>query len=160
GRDGSELASGSLTCPACNIACRGPQWIECDGVPDVLFAFLDWNYGAPLPGHVCVACSRVWLRLPSDDFEARRELAKRFSDDGLSGRCGQCRLRITRLYVPPSGLVGLYDPSLSTNSTNAGDADALSEWAKTRVAELLLEICDNCGEATTRVARTGTRSIT
>jgi hypothetical protein len=146
-REGQQLPHSERRCPACDLPCRGPQPIECDGVPGMALAFLKHKYGAPLWGRVCARCGRVWLSLAPEDTEARTELAKRFPDSGPCPRCGQGRVRVTRLDVPHSGFAGLYEPAPAEPE---GEGNPYRQ--STRVAGLLVAVCDRCGEAATRIA--------
>lgn len=138
--DGPHLPASPLPCRACGSPCAGPLGVECFGVPGRPLAYLAAQYGAPLAGRLCRGCGRVWLSLHPDDAEGRRELAARFPDGGACGRCGRGRVRATRVDVPHAGFGGLYDPSVP-----AGPYKEPS-WA----ADLLVAVCDSCGEATAR----------
>jgi hypothetical protein len=135
--DGPHLPQSPVACPGCGASCLGPLAIECFGVPGPPLAYLADKFGAPLVGRLCGACGRVWLSLYPDDAEARRELAARFADDGSCARCGRGRLRTTRVDVPHGGFGGLYDPALPSGPYGA------PAW----VADLLVVVCDTCGEA-------------
>jgi hypothetical protein len=134
---GGGLPHSDLPCPACAGSCRGPQGIECDGVPGVMLAFLKPQYGAPLFGRLCVSCGLVWLTLHPEDAKARTELARRFPDSGPCPRCARGRLRVTGLDVPYSGFACVDEPGSSGRDR--------------RVARLLAAVCDVCGEASPRV---------
>jgi hypothetical protein len=138
--DGLYLPRSPLPCPACGSACCGPLAIECDGVGKPPLAYLAPKHGAPLAGQLCVACGRVWLSLYSDDADGRRELAARIADGGPCGRCGRGRLRATCVDVPYAGPGGLYDPSIRSGPYQS----------PARVADLLVVVCDSCGEAEAR----------
>lgn len=138
--DGSHLAGSPEPCRACGFACLGPITFESLGVPDQPLAYLGPQYGAPLVGRLCAACHLIWLSLYPDDDEARRELAGRFVDGGTCGRCGRGRLRATHVDVPHTGDGGLFDPEQPTGQYG-GPA-----W----VADLLVVVCDQCGEADAR----------
>lgn len=131
--EGQALAHADRSCPACRSACHGPIAIACDAAPDPVLAFLGNKYGAPLWSRLCVPCGKVWLSLHPEDAEARRELAGRFPDGGACTRCGEGRRRATTMDAPYSGEVRLQD--------------------KERVLDLLLAICDACGEAATEIDR-------
>jgi hypothetical protein len=139
--DGPHLPPSALACRACGSSCLGPLALESYGVPGQPLAYLAPKYGAPLAGRLCGRCGRTWLSLDPDDTEARRELAARFQDGGPCSRCEPGRLRVTRLDVPYSGFAGLYDPA--SPSGPYGEPS----WA----ADLLLVVCDSCGEAEARV---------
>jgi hypothetical protein len=140
GCDGPHLPVSPAACRACGSSCHGPLAFECYGVPGQPLAFLGPQYGGPLVGRLCGACHLVWLSLHPDDAEGRRELAARFPDGGTCDQCGRGRLRATRVDVPHAGYGGLYDPSQPTGQYG-GPA-----W----VADLLIVVCDSCGEATAR----------
>jgi hypothetical protein len=144
--DGPHLPRSPLSCPACASTCLGPIRIECFGVLGTLLAYLDRNYGAELDGRLCEGCGLVWLSLYPDDSEARRELVARFPSAGPCGRCGRGQLRVTRVDVPHAGFAGLYDPAVQTGRPlEAG-----------LVADLVVAVCDSCGEAETRGEWCGT----
>jgi hypothetical protein len=129
-----------LACPACGSSCLGPLAVECYGVPGPPLAYLAPKYGAPLVGRLCGECGRVWLSLYPDDAEGRRELAARVVDGGACGQCGGGRLRATRVDVPHGGFGRLYDPASPTGQ------HGVPGW----VADLLVVVCDSCGEAEAR----------
>lgn len=131
--EGQSLSPSDRGCPACRRACHGPIAIACDAVPDQVLAFLDNKYGAPLWSRLCVPCGKVWLRLDPEDAEARRELTRRFPDGGACTRCGEGQRRVTTMDAPYSGEVRLQDEA--------------------RALDLLLAICDSCGEAATELDR-------
>jgi hypothetical protein len=141
--EGRYLPHSSRLCPVCRSTCRGPLVIECDGVGSPPLAFLDHQYGAPLRGTLCSTCGRVWMHLVADDDEARTELARRFADSGPCMLCKRGRLRLTRVDVPHSGVAGLYQP--------APPAETGRHREPTRVADLLVAVCDSCGEAAVRL---------
>jgi hypothetical protein len=143
--DGPYLPRSPLPCLACNSSCHGPLAIECDGVAGPPLAFLAPKFGAPLVGRLCGECGRLWLSLHPDDAEARRELTARIPDGGPCGRCGQGRLRPTRVDVPHAGFGGLYDPSSPSGPYQE------PAWA----ADLLVVVCDVCGEAEARAGWPG-----
>jgi hypothetical protein len=93
-----------------------------------------------LIGRLCEVCGLTWLSLDPQDSEGRRELARRFSEGAVCGRCGQGHLRVTRVDVPHSDFAGLYDPGSPVG--RLGDAEL--------VADLLVAVCDSCGEAESR----------
>jgi hypothetical protein len=138
--DGPHLPRSPVSCLACGSPCLGPIGIECFGVPGPPLAYLAPKYGAPLVGRLCEKCGRVWLSLYPHDHEARRELAARIADGGCCGLCRQGRLRVTRVDVPYSGFAGLYDPASPTGHLGAAGL----------VADLLVAVCDSCGEAEAR----------
>jgi hypothetical protein len=146
--DGPHLPPSALPCPACGASCLGPLSVEWYGVPGPPLAYLAPKYGAPLAGRLCARCGRVWLSLHPDDAEARRELAARVPDGGPCGRCGRGRLRVTPLDVPYSGFAGLYDPA--SPSGPYGEP----AWA----ADLLVVVCDSCGEADARARWPGAQT--
>jgi hypothetical protein len=143
--DGPHLLPSPLLCRACEGPCVGPVSVEVFGGPGTPLAYLGPSYGAPLVARVCQGCGRVWLGLYPDDAEARRELATRFPDGRPCGRCGRGQLRATRVDVPHAGFAGLYDPS--SPSGPYGEPG----WA----ADLLVVVCDGCGEAETRAGWPG-----
>jgi hypothetical protein len=138
--DGPHLPRSARSCPACNTSCLGPLAVECFGVPGPPLAYLAPKFGAPLIGRLCSGCGRVWLSLNPDDAEARRELVTRFADSGPCGLCGMGRLRATRVDVPHGGFAGLFDPSSPSGSCGA------PAWA----ADLMVVVCDKCGESEPR----------
>jgi hypothetical protein len=75
----------------------------------------------------------VWLSLYAEDRKGRRELAARITDGGGCPSCSGGRLRVTRMDMPHDGYGGLFDPATSVC-----------------VADLLVAVCDTCGEAEAR----------
>jgi hypothetical protein len=140
GCDGPYLPTSPLACPACGSSCHGSLDFDCYGVPGRPLAYLAPKYGAPLSGRLCTACGRVGLSLFPEDAEARRELTARVADHGPCKRCGRGRLRLTRVDVPHAGFGGLFDPALPSGPYKT----------PTWVADLLVAICDACGEAEAR----------
>jgi len=135
--DGPHLPSSPLLCRVCGGPCLGPIAVEVFGGPGTLLAYLGPKFGAPLAARVCRRCGQVWLGLYREDTEARRELAARFPDGGPCDPCRRGRLRATRTDVPHAGFGGLYDPSSQSGPYGA------AAWA----ADLLVVVCDGCGEA-------------
>jgi hypothetical protein len=146
--DGPSLPRSLSACPACGSSCHGPLEFECYGVPGPPLAYLAPQYGAPLLGRLCSGCGRVWLSLFPDDAEARRELAARIADHGCCGRCGRGRLRLTRVDIPHADFGGLFDPALPSGPYGA----------PTWVADLLVAVCDACGEAEARAGWPGRKT--
>jgi hypothetical protein len=146
--EGRYLPHSSRRCPLCRLTCRSPLVIECDGVGSPPLAFLAPQYGAPLLGALCPSCGRVWMSLAADDEEARTELARRYPDGGSCGRCVRGRLRLTRVDVPHSGVAGLYRP--------VPPAEDGRHRHPACVADLLVAVCDFCGEAAVRLEAKGT----
>jgi hypothetical protein len=139
--DGPYLPQSPHACPACSGSCYGPLQFDIDGVPSAPLAYLAPKFGAPLIGRLCSACGQIWMSLYPDDYEARRELASRFASSGACSRCAVGQLRETNMDVPYSGLAGLFDATMPTGKYGA----------PTLVADLLVRVCDACGEALPRI---------
>lgn len=131
-------------CRACGRPCREPRYLETEGAPGMLLAFLEPKYGAPLWSHLCASCGRIWLGLDAGDALARTELAEQFPDAGRCECCGRGQLRVTRIDAPYCGQVGLWE---APGGGTPGMADG---GGGQRVAWLLIAVCDYCGAAETR----------
>ncbi len=143
--DGLHVPTSPLSCPVCDSTCLGPIVIEGFGVTGRPLAYLAPKFGAPLAARLCTECGRVWLSLYPDDSEARRELAARFPDGGSCPRCERGRLRPTRVDVSYAGFGSLCDPA-TPSGPYGGPA-----W----VGDLLIVVCDSCGETETRAGWPG-----
>lgn len=137
-QEGNGLPISSRHCPACNECCCGPLLLEIDAVPAGPMAFIEPKYGAGLCAWLCPSCGRVLLGLQPADSTGRSELASRFPDVGECSSCIRGRLRLTQVDAPYCGFVWLTEPSLN-------------ESPAPKMAELMVAICDACGEATTQL---------
>ena len=138
--DGPYLALSSEVCQVCALPCLGPLDIECFGVPARPLAHLAPQYGALLVCRLCRNCDLLWLSLHPDDHVGRQELSARFPVISYCGRCDHGRLRGTHIDVPHAGVGVLSDPSLKSGPYQGA----------TDVAELLVNVCDQCGEVEVR----------